>query len=172
MNNLPKEYYINPDNLKVGDKTYDVLMEEMEVYSINNYTDYPITCTPVNNKKHFISYTRTGRNHSNDKLPRLYSKNPFDLLNNRERVILVSMSGEDEDYKPRVLIKFIGDAPVVWQYAETIEEAKKERHSTMFHFWKELPEPKELTIEERVKEQGDKINEIFKALQDNGIFKD
>jgi uncharacterized protein (UPF0297 family) len=141
--NLPKEYYIDFDTLKVGDKVWDIMKGEVEITNVKAGDEYTIATK-------YDTFTKEGKNHINSLIPRLYSKNPFELLNNQERVILVR-NFESEDWEPRVLIMYKNERAVCWTGAETIEEAKLTNKTTRFKFWKELEEPKELTLEEKFK---------------------
>jgi hypothetical protein len=133
---LPKEYYIDFDTLKVGEKVWHILKGEIKITELHyDKREYPIGLSDGKN------YCKDGKDYSKDKFPVLYSKNPFELLNNQERVILVR-NFESEDWEPRVLIMYKNERAVCWTGAETIEEAKLTNKTTRFKFWKELEEPK------------------------------
>lgn len=140
---LPKEYYIDFDTLKVGDKVWHIAKGEKVVTDIDNGEIYLIE---VDNTD---TYTKEGFNVIGDKFPTLYAKNPFELLKNQERVILVNFCGE---WIERNVEKWIDGKPLV----ENID-------NTCYFLatsWKELESPKELTLEEIVKKQGEEIKKL------------
>jgi hypothetical protein len=158
MNNLPKEYYIDFDTLKVGDKVYHYLDGDIEVCAIIPEDNFPI--------KDMIgrSYTREGFYNESHLRPAIYSKNPCELLNNQERVILVKDFEENDIWRQRVLICIKNDKAICWEEGETIEKAKEVYGTYTWNLWKELEEPKELTLEERVKIHEEKIKRLEELL--------
>jgi hypothetical protein len=150
MNNLPKEYYINFDTLKVGDKVYHLTQRWLTVEAINQ------GFVVLSNE---CSYLKDGRFSETEEIV-LYSKNPFELLNNQERVILVR-DGENEGWTKRVFIKTLPNGKVVvWSCSESIEYSNDIFEAETWNFWKELEEPKELTPDQRIESLEKEVNEL------------
>ena len=142
---IPKEYLIDFDNLKVGDTVWLYGQVESKILSIDNTITYSITLKI--HDKHNTCYTKEGKYQSTDKHISLFAK-PFDFKE-QERVILVRTLSICS-WEKRVLVEIKNNKAICWYDAETLEEAKNVTKTAVWTDWKEIEEEQEihLTLQE------------------------
>ena len=141
---IPKEYLIDFDNLKVGDTVWLHGQIEGIILTIDNMSTYPITLKV--HDKHNTCYTKEGKYQFTDNHISLFAK-PFDFKE-QERVILVRTLSICS-WEKRVLLQIKNDKAICWFDAETLEQAKNITKTAIWDEWKEIDEEEiHLTLQE------------------------
>jgi hypothetical protein len=137
-------------NVKVGDTIWTIKEGIVEIIKIDADEHYPI-------RTNTGSYTLCGKRFNNDKHPSAFLSNPFENVGFQERWLMVS--NDEKSWNRRKVFMQKNGNHIAWCSVETDEEVSKETDTTTWKYAKEIEEPKELTLEERI-ERLEKLNLI------------
>lgn len=145
MKNLEK-YFINFNELKVGQKLWSIKQGEVTVSKLSNNVVFPIATFC---EGHEEQYTKNGEFQLADKYPSLFNSNPFEDLKEEPRMIEVLL---DDEWKERKAVYFFNE------YAIVPIPVTNEPYATKK--WREVKPKVELTIEERIEKLEKEINNL------------
>jgi hypothetical protein len=117
---IPKHLLINFDTMKVGDKKWAIQGE----CTIEKLTDIEYGILVRLDNGETVVYARDGKMHKNDILPSLFNSNPFLLISEYPKEMLVKNNEIDAWEKHKVYGETIGiyiGEMKAWIYAKDIE---------------------------------------------------
>ena len=134
-------------NVKVGDTIWTIQDGYEEVTAVGDYN--------IETQNYFYNFD--GKYQEGDKHPSAFLSNPFENVGFQERWMMVS-NDQIVWHKRKVLIQKNGKF-IAWTNADTDEKVLNVASATDWKYAKEIEEPKELTLEERI-ERLEKLNKL------------
>ena len=127
-----RDLMIDFDSLKVGGEVWHSQRGQYEkIESLDNLKTYQIRLSIALDD----TFTKTGLSHENHKLPTIWKSNPFDLISEYPKEMMVSDDGDD--WHDRIVINIFESAFVakshygynfkLWKYAKEIEPEQKKK---------------------------------------------